>query len=165
MATYKLVGPSEIPRAYELESEGYDPSEAATLEKLEYRQRVAPELFLGSYLDDQLIGYVVSTLTTKTHLTHESMSEHHPSGKTVCVHSVCVDKRFLRKGYATQLVKEYIKRLQEANQRAEEKKFDRIVLIAHDYLIPLYEKCGFILVGESEVIHGPEKWYELQIPL
>ena len=37
---------------------------------------------------DALVSYVCGTLTTGTTLTHESMSEHDPSGTTLCVHSV-----------------------------------------------------------------------------
>ncbi|KAK9763443.1 hypothetical protein K7432_009862 [Basidiobolus ranarum] len=165
MAVYKLVERFEVPTAYELESAGYDASEAATLDKLEYRQKVAPELFLGRYLDGQLVGYIVSTLASEPTLTHNSMSDHVPNGKTVCIHSVCVDKKHQRKGIAANLLKEYIRRLQESNGNCDSPKYERIALIAHDYLIKLYESCGFTLLGESEVVHGPDKWYELQILL
>src|ERR1043166_5931160 len=66
---------------------GYPPEEAATLETLKYRQKVASKLFLGAYIPSsssspsQLIGFVVSTSTLSDSLTHESMSLHEEEGK------------------------------------------------------------------------------------
>ncbi|CAG8643285.1 5511_t:CDS:2 [Dentiscutata erythropus] len=153
---------------------GYPPEEAATLEKLAYRQNVAPTLFLGAYLpsnisdshstpsERQLIGFVVSTLANASIITEESMSHHNPSGKTVCVHSVCVDKLYRRHGVATCMLNEYIKRLRNESQNKDVNvKYERVVLMCHEHLIPLYQKVGFILKGESQVVHGNEKWFDL----
>ncbi|CAG8433159.1 9560_t:CDS:2 [Diversispora eburnea] len=164
---YQNVPASDIERAFELESQGYPPEEAATLEKLEYRQKNAPKLFLGAYLpsipsnnnNEYLIGFIVSTLTTSHFLTEESMSNHEPDGKTVCIHSVCIDKQYRRRGIATDLLKEYIERLKNLY------KYERIVLISHKHLIPLYQKVGFICKGESEIVHGNEKWFDLVLEL
>ncbi|RHZ72435.1 hypothetical protein Glove_242g143 [Diversispora epigaea] len=156
---YKNVPASDIERSFELESQGYPPEEAATLEKLEYRQKNAPTLFIGAYLpltpsnissnnNEYLIGFIVSTLTTLHSLTEESMSNHEPDGKTVCIHSVCIDKQYRRRGIATDLLKEYIKRLKNLY------KYERIALISHKHLIPLYQKVGFIYKGESVIVHG-----------
>ncbi|CAG8649810.1 18906_t:CDS:2 [Acaulospora morrowiae] len=184
--TFKYVSESDVERAFELESQGYPPEEAATLEKLIYRQKHAPELFLGAYLSTSstlphtssslqssqliLIGFIVSTLTISPSLTEESMSHHDPSGKTVCIHSVCVDKHYRRRGVALALLKEYIKRLgkdfRELDRENEGKrKYERIVLISHDYLIPLYQKAGFVFKGESQIVHGNEKWFDLVLDL
>ncbi|CAG8632893.1 10099_t:CDS:2 [Paraglomus brasilianum] len=130
-------------------SPGYPPDEAASLDVLKYRQNQAPSLFLGAYLpaSDYLIGFVVGTLTCSPTLTHASMSQHEAKGKTVCVHSVCVDNMFRRRGVATRLVTEYVRRMKEEN-------YERIVLISHEYLIPFYENLGFKLVGESKIQHA-----------
>ncbi|CAG8556418.1 10293_t:CDS:2 [Acaulospora morrowiae] len=179
--TFKYVSESDVERAFELESQGYPPEEAATLEKLLYRQKHAPELFLGAYLPISstllhtssspqssqliLIGFIVSTLTISPSLTDESMSHHDPSGKTVCIHSVCVDKNYRRRGVALALLKEYIKRLEKNSRNEGKRKYERIVLISHDYLIPLYQKAGFVLKGESQIVHGNEKWFDLVLDL
>ncbi|CAG8773825.1 25626_t:CDS:2, partial [Racocetra persica] len=168
------VNASDVKRAFQLESEGYPPEEAATLEKLVYRQGLAPTLFLGAYLpanlstssERLLIGFVVSTLTNATTITDESMSHHDPFGKTVCIHSVCVDKLYRRRGVATHMLNEYITRLRnESQNRDVGVKYEMVALISHEYLIPLYQKVGFILKGESQVIHGNEKWFDLTFEL
>jgi hypothetical protein len=30
------------------------------------------------------------------------------------------------------------------------------------HLVSFYENCGFSLVGQSDVVHGQEVWYELE---
>ncbi|CAG8451120.1 9178_t:CDS:2 [Funneliformis caledonium] len=144
---FKHVDASDVERAFQLESEGYPPEEAASLETLQYRQK--------------LIGFIVSTSTLSKSLTHESMSLHEQEGKTVCIHSVCVDKKYRRGGVATKLLKEYISSLKGSGDVGEDVKYERCALLAHEYLIPLYRNVGFKLMGESQVIHGPEKWFDL----
>lgn len=36
-------------------------------------------------------------------------------------------------------------------------------LITHSHLQAMYERAGFTLVGESEVVHGPDKWWEMKL--
>ncbi len=40
--------------------------------------------------------------------------------------------------------------------------FEKILLICKHHLIPFYKTCGFQLVGESAVVHGKEKWFEMK---
>jgi len=153
---YKLVPATHIPRAIDIEQSGFPPDEAGSLESFSFRQSQAPTLFLGAYDNDQLIAYVCSTLSSDESITHASMSTHVPDGRSVCIHSVCVDKSFQRRGVALSLLKEYIARLQSANL------YDRALLIAHEELLSLYEKAGFTLVGKSPVTHGSRPWFEMK---
>ncbi|KDQ09289.1 hypothetical protein BOTBODRAFT_37197 [Botryobasidium botryosum FD-172 SS1] len=163
---YDLVRPEEVQRAFEIESLGYPIDEAATLDALRYRQEHAPRLFLGAYIpidatsDRKLVAFVVSTLSEHPTLTHASMSTHVPQGSSVCMHSVCVDPEFKRRGIALALLREYLRRL-EATQASE--GIDRVLLLCHEELIELYAKVGFQLVGKSEVAHGPREWFEMRI--
>ncbi|TFK93406.1 acyl-CoA N-acyltransferase [Polyporus arcularius HHB13444] len=159
---YDLVSENELEDAHRIESRGYPEDEAGSLETFKYRQSQAPELFLGAFLpgpDDtgrSLIGFVCSTLSPDTTLTHESMSKHVPGSKSVCIHSVCVAPEHRRKHVALDLLKEYVRRLEETGQ------YDRILLIAHEELRPLYEKAGFEFVGRSAVVHGARPWFEMR---
>ena len=45
----------------------------------------------------------------------------------------------------------------------KEIKAKTVLLIAKKGLIPLYEKVGFTLVGESPVVHGKDPWFELRL--
>lgn len=156
---YRLVNADEIHNAYRIERQGYPEAEAASLDQLIHRQKVAPQLFLGVYQDDVLIGFAVSTASRMKSLSHESMSEHHDDGKTVCLHSVVIDQPFQRKGIASALLQEYIRHVRKL-------QYTKIVLLSHQPLVsPLYEKAGFKNLGKSPVVHGPEPWYDMEMVL
>ncbi|KAF0436891.1 acyl-CoA N-acyltransferase [Gigaspora margarita] len=162
--TFKNVNESDVERAFQLELEGFPPEEAFTIERYRYIQSVAPDLFLGAYSSDSsstsfskllLIGTIMSTLADAPKFTKESMSSHNPFGKTVCIHTVCVDKQYRGRGIALCMLKEYIKRLKNETQNKDaDGKYERVALICHEYLIPLYQKAGFTSMGESEIIYG-----------
>lgn len=86
------------------------------------------------------------------------MEVHDPEGKTICVHSVCVDPGYQRQKIGSALLKEYIKRWTDG-------PYDGISLIAHEGLIKFYVAAGFRLIGKSEVVHGSEPWFELRYSL
>lgn len=108
-----------------------------------------------------LVGYVCSTLSPATSLTHESMSTHVPNSPSVCIHSVCVTSAHRRRGIALGLLKEYIARLQTESMGGSS-KYDRVLLITHENLRSLYEKAGFEWVGKSSVVHGSKPWFEMR---
>jgi guanine nucleotide exchange factor len=124
------------------------------------RQKLAPQLFLGAYAglptSESLIGYVCATRSSANTLTHESMSRHEADGRSVCIHSVCVDSSYRRRGVASKLLEEYSKRL------SEDLTIHQLLLIAHDDLIQLYEGAGFEFRGKSPVEHGSRAWFELR---
>ncbi|THU90396.1 acyl-CoA N-acyltransferase [Dendrothele bispora CBS 962.96] len=158
---FHAISPEDIPRALQIEQDGFPEDEAASLESFQFRQSKAPTLFLGAYSqeDNQLIAYICSTLSTDETITHASMSTHIPEGRSVCIHSVCVDRAHQRRGIALSLLKEYIFKLQSSAL------YDCALLIAHEELIPLYKKAGFTLVGKSSVTHGPRPWFEMRLDL
>ncbi|XP_019626455.1 PREDICTED: uncharacterized N-acetyltransferase C9.02c-like [Branchiostoma belcheri] len=145
----------EVEEASILESAGYPADEAASLETLQMRYTAESRLFLGYFKNEKLLGFVCATSTNADHLTEESMHAHIPCGETVCIHSVCVDQSVKRQGIATKLLQAFVPHVKDSFPKAK-----RICLICHEYLIPLYTKAGFVLVGTSEVVHGKEAWYE-----
>ncbi|GAA5877707.1 hypothetical protein JCM8547_003803 [Rhodosporidiobolus lusitaniae] len=157
---YKLVTAQDIPRAYEIETAGYPPDEAASLSSLETRQRDASLFFLGAYSPSStLVGFICATLTPSPTLTHDSMSTHVPSAPYVAIHSVCVSPDHRRQGIAWGLLEEYLERLRGMGKEGVR----GARLIAHEELVGLYEKAGFRMVGESEVQHGARPWFELAV--
>ena len=88
------------------------------------------------------------------------MNEHVPQSASVCIHSVCVASEHRRRGVALELLKEYIARLERSKQSGA--PYERILLIAHENLRSLYEKAGFEWIGRSEVVHGPDPWFEMR---
>ncbi|KAJ3720375.1 acyl-CoA N-acyltransferase [Lentinula raphanica] len=171
---FELVQADQLERAIEIELEGYPADEAASLESFQLRQSQAPELFLGAFkfkpnssspesTDLELIAYICGTQSNSSQLTHSSMSQHVPDGLSVCIHSVCVSKDYRRQGVGLGLLKEYVNRLRDL--RRSKADIERILLISHEELIPLYAKAGFKLVGESSVKHGERIWYEMKLEL
>lgn len=157
MVELRPVGLEHLDDAYAIELAGYPADEAATREKLQLRLRDAPDLFLGAWegSSNKLLGYVCGTRSSKEHLAEESMSSHEPDGKTVCIHSVCVDTAHRRKGIALQLLKQYL-----ANMAQLQPPATRVALISHDDMLDLYLKAGFRCVGQSVVHHGSRPWIE-----
>lgn len=88
------------------------------------------------------------------------MATHVPGSASICIHSVCVAKNHRRKQIALNLLKEYISRLETA--RTAGKPYERVLLITHEPLRQLYERAGFAWAGKSNVVHGPEPWYEMR---
>lgn len=86
------------------------------------------------------------------------MTTHDPEGKTICIHSVCVDPSYQRQKLGSTLLEEYIRRWTDG-------PYDGISLVAHEELIKFYVAVGFKLVGKSEVVHGSKPWFELRFSL
>ncbi|TRM55982.1 acyl-CoA N-acyltransferase [Schizophyllum amplum] len=173
---YDLVAASDLEAAIQIERDSYPADEAATLDAFRLRQSQAGDLFLGAYLPSRssldghgarkLVGYICSTTSPSPTLTHESMSTHVAGSPSVCIHSVCVSSDHRRRGIALGLLREYIARLEaDARDKGEESDkpaYERILLITHDEMRPLYEKAGFTLVGPSAVQHGSKPWLEMR---
>lgn len=85
------------------------------------------------------------------------MSTHVPGAPYAAIHSVCVHPDHRRKGVALSLLKAYLARLSDTPGILGAR------FITHKELIPLYSKAAFELVGESAVVHGARKWYEMRI--
>ncbi|KZT54271.1 acyl-CoA N-acyltransferase [Calocera cornea HHB12733] len=164
---FALLPQEYIDDAYELEVQGYPADEAASLESLRYRQAHAPALFLGAFLAPSpqskpvLLAFACGTLTSSSLVTHASMSSHDPSGTTVALHSLCVSPTHRRLGIGRALLEEYAKRAREGAMGGVQ----RIALLSRASLRELYKQVGFKEIGESEVQHGQEKWYDMVLDL
>ncbi|KAF8582938.1 acyl-CoA N-acyltransferase [Ramaria rubella] len=156
----------EVEAAHEIEKAAFPPQEAADLHAFQTRQSLAPSLFIGAYISPRtLIGYADATLAAGTTLTAASMHSHDHAGSSVCIHGVAVVEPHRRKGIATALLKEYIRRLQHAHNNDPDAQPERVLLICHEDLIPLYTKAGLMLVGPSPVEHGLYPWFEMRVDL
>ncbi|RYG57059.1 GNAT family N-acetyltransferase [archaeon] len=150
-----------------LEAASYPADEAASLATLQYRAATAAPFFrclvrvtegeaAGAAPVSQLVGFVNATLAVAGALTHDSMSNHIPSGTLLCIHSVVVAAPHQRRGLATWMLTAYC-----ASIRAVEPQVEEVRLITHAHNVGLYSRCGFKLVGASAVVHGSEPWMEM----
>ncbi|CAK4030845.1 acyl- N-acyltransferase [Lecanosticta acicola] len=180
---------SDLESCVRLEEAAFPPQERASREKLQYRLKHAGELFLGIFTSQEgssvptaetsapvytgapqrkavLLGYIGGTKTTNPVVKDEDMAipdpenpdprlGHKLDGKTVCIHSLGVLPQYQKCGLGTTLMKAYLQRLESHGVA------NRVALIAHDHLIPYYEKFGFEDKGKSEAQFGGGGWYDL----
>ncbi|KAI9451854.1 acyl-CoA N-acyltransferase [Russula earlei] len=163
---FDLVSTEEVNAVHDLEAQGFTPDEAATLEKLRFRQANAPDLFLGAFIPQidgkrTLLGYIDGVLSSEATLTAASMSTHVPGARTVLIHGVCVTPEARGRGIASALLAEYQQRLVVVGQ------YDRAVLIAHEDKVAFYERVGFKSRGFSNIAFAGVCWIELEwvVPL
>lgn len=78
-----------------------------------------------------------------------------PEGRTAAIHSLAVLPQFQHKGLGSTLMKAYLDRL------AKQDVVDRAALIAHEEMIPYYEKFGFKNKGKSAAQFGGGGWFDM----
>ena len=88
------------------------------------------------------------------------MSTHVPGARSLCIHGVCVSRAYQRRGVASSLLREYLRRASTATTGGVP-AYDRVLLIAHEDMRGLYESVGFEYVGRSAVVHGDKPWFEM----
>lgn len=168
--SYRHVQIEDMPRCYEIESSSYPEDEAATLEKLIYRQQHAGEYFIcvtkpqdETSDSEHIIGFICSTRCSE--FTEESMSEHAATGSILAIHSVVIDEKYRRQGVASAMLKEYLTQMISFSSLVAStgtNGFSRILLLAKSHLLSFYVDCGFAVLHPSPIVHGQDTWYELE---
>ncbi|KAI8892484.1 acyl-CoA N-acyltransferase [Globomyces pollinis-pini] len=149
---------TDFDEAYQLETKCFSADEAASLEGMKYRFQSAPELFLGAFFQNKLIGLIMATATQSPSITKESMNFHDSKGTVICIHSVCVHPNHRKQGIALLMLEKYIEHIKSL-------KKSRISLIVHEYLVKFYEKVGFKANGISPIVHGSDPWFEMNLDI
>ena len=121
----------------------------------------------GEDYDGSLLAMIHGTRTSSAVTSDESMSigSYEPEGQTVALHSLCVHPGWRARGLGTRVLREYLRRMEN------EHGVERVALIAHDQLVPFYERysearpqltsrSGFVNHGKSESRHGGVTWYD-----
>ncbi|CCD22523.1 polyamine acetyltransferase NDAI_0A03660 [Naumovozyma dairenensis CBS 421] len=158
-----------------LETEGFPPNERASIENIEFRLNTCPELCSGLFIRDfdsstkeikseKLIGHILGTKINRNEkfITLESMGlNHDESSDIVGIHSLVISPDYQKKNLATLLLTDYIQKL--SNQDVGKK----IVIIAHEPLVPFYERVGFKSVGDNQNVIKDEafassKWINME---
>jgi GNAT superfamily N-acetyltransferase len=158
---FKRLPEEAVEAAARLEAQSYPPDEAASLAKLTFRQKLAGDYFWAAFdhENSQLLGFVCGTISRSDRLEHETMSEHHADGVTLCIHSVVVVGSHRRQGLASTMLCEYVR------QVALNPRLERIRLISKPALLRFYTSCGFVVEGLSAVVHGSDPWFDLVLDL
>lgn len=135
------------------------------------------QLAKSALQSEKLIGQILATKTTSINVSDPSMEipeldnygrnvspatdprGHREDGRTIAIHSVVIDPEYQGQSVGTTLLNDYIQRMSTL------KHADRFSLLAHDRLIPFYERVGFESKGLSECKFSGGGWYDLQAPL
>eukprot|EP00555_Chaetoceros_dichaeta_P002469 CAMPEP_0198250822 /NCGR_PEP_ID=MMETSP1447-20131203/1859_1 /TAXON_ID=420782 /ORGANISM="Chaetoceros dichaeta, Strain CCMP1751" /LENGTH=297 /DNA_ID=CAMNT_0043935709 /DNA_START=158 /DNA_END=1049 /DNA_ORIENTATION=+ len=161
---YRTPLPHEIPSCHKIESASYPIDEAASLDSLEYRRENAPNYFQCAISndDDSIIGFVCATRCDR--FEEESMSSHTAMGALLAIHSVVVEESYRKKGVATAMLTSYLETVQrqEVDDGSGGSGIQSVVLLAKTHLLGFYVNCGFQVNRLSPIIHGRERWYELE---
>ncbi len=163
MPKLEFVRPEDCEAIYAIESEAFPADEAANLEGIVFRQRVAPKYFMKYVEDDgTIIGYVNGTKCIENEITHDSMSEHKAEGETLIIHSVTISAPFRKNGHGSAMLKAYIMVQLELLKKGET-SVKSILLLCKQNLRHFYEESVglFDFIRESPVVHGQDTWYEL----
>jgi ribosomal protein S18 acetylase RimI-like enzyme len=159
--SYRTPKPEDIEECYAIEIASYPSDEAATRDRLRYRQSQASEYFQCAFLDDkEIIGFVCATRCIEFEET--SMSTHAPTGRLLAIHSVVLKEEYRRKRIATAMLKTYLRNIRECNVDGS---LQSIVLLSKAYLLGFYVHCGFQVIRVSPIVHGQEQWYELELSM
>eukprot|EP01083_Nonionella_stella_P033266 91079_1 len=145
-----------------LEVASYPADEAASRENLFYRFIFAAPYFKVFTCNEKVIGFVCGTKTKEKKLTDECMSVHDKDGAHLCIHSVVIAEEYRRRGLGRKMMKLYVK---EVIGSAYNLSLLSIRLVCKKHLISFYRNCGFGLIGESDLEHGKDKWYEMAIDI
>jgi len=124
-----------------------------------FRQAQAGPFFLGLFDKNtsELLAFINGTLCASTTLEHDTMSTHDPDGSTLCIHSVVVQPHLRKQGLATSFLRAYIEKVLAEHPYT----LLRVRLITKAHNVGLYQRCGFIFLRLSPVVHGQEKWFEM----
>jgi len=84
-----------------------------------------------------------------------STKGHREDGRTICLHSLAVLPNFQGKSLGRTLLAAYIGMMNGAGIA------DRIALIAHEDMVPFYERLKFVNKGPSKAEFGGGNWIDM----
>ena len=148
-------------RCYAIEIGAYEGDEAATLEKIRTRIAQYPQGFLLLEAQGDIAGFINSGCAHEVVMSDEAFKElvgHDPAAPNVVIMSVVVDPAHQGKGYAKQLMTEFIARMRAQGKAS-------IHLMCKEQHVDLYRKMGYQYVRPSPSDHGGMAWHEMLMTL
>lgn len=151
----------DVPACARIESLCFPEAEAASLEKIEKRQRLFPEGFLVAEVGGELVGFVNSGATNETDLSDEALKDmvgHDPAGANLVIFSLAVTPARQGQGVARRLLETFAATAGSLGRKA-------ILLLCKERLVRYYARFGFDDLGESASAHGGARWHQMRLDL
>ncbi|XP_076871989.1 serotonin N-acetyltransferase [Brachyhypopomus gauderio] len=120
---------------------------------------LCPELSLGWFVEGRLVAFIIGSLWDQDHLTTDALTVHQPHGTSVHIHVLAVHRTFRQQGKGSILLWRYLQYLRCLPY------VRRAVLMCEDFLVPFYQKSGFMVHGPCEITVGPLAFTEMQCPV
>ena len=144
-----------------IEADCFPKAEAATKKVFKERISVFSQGFLAGEIDGKIIGFINGGLTDSNSIKDdffECMAFHNSNGKNMVIFGLDVHPNYQKKGYAKQLMHEFI-------SMCKDKNISNIILTCKQHLIKYYEQFGYVNEDVSESVHGGAKWYDMTLKL
>lgn len=150
---------SDLDRILEIELENFSLEEAIPRSVFEAHLREIKTSFLVAEKEGCVLGYIEGPVVPHRHLQDQSFTEEiadhsHKSGGYISVTCLSIAKEAQALGVGKRL-------LTALKEVALEHEREGINLTCHDYLIPYYEKHGFVNEGVSQSTFAGESWYDM----
>ena len=150
---------SDLDRILEIEIENFSLEEAIPRSVFEAHLREIQTSFLVAEREGRILGYIEGPVVPQRHLQDQSFTEEiadhsHKSGGYISVTCLSIAKEVQALGVGKRL-------LTALKEVALEHEREGINLTCHDYLIPYYEKHGFVNEGVSQSTFAGENWYDM----
>ncbi|KAI8057222.1 hypothetical protein BDF22DRAFT_670179 [Syncephalis plumigaleata] len=159
-----VVDPIE---AYKLQINCFLPDECESLEKLKKCHKEAPWLFYGAYINeednerrDRLIGYICGTLTNDQRITKQTTNTHDPTGRTIYIQLICIEKQYRAQGVGDRIIYNYLDRVRTFNREYKSatgsatNRYDILSFLSRDNMISYYKRYNAKYIGPSDVVVG-----------
>ena len=150
---------SDLDRILEIELENFSLEEAIPRSVFEAHLCEIQTSFLVAEKEGRILGYIEGPVVPHRHLQDQSFTEEvedhsHRSGGYISVTCLSIAKEAQDLGVGKRL-------LTALKEVAVEQEREGINLTCHDYLIPYYEKHGFVNEGISQSNFAGETWYDM----
>ena len=150
---------SDLDRIFEIELENFSLEEAIPRSVFEAHLREIQTSFLVAEKEGHILGYIEGPVVPHRHLHDQSFTEEikdysHRPGGYISVTCLSIAKEAQALGVGKRL-------LRALKEVALEHEREGINLTCHDYLIPYYEKHGFVNEGVSQSSFAGESWYDM----
>ena len=152
---------ADVDRCYSIEIEAYEGDEAATREKIATRIAQYPQGFVCLEVNGKVIGFINAGCAWEVVMSDEAFKElvgHDPAAPNVVIMSVVLDPAYQGKGYATQMMRQFIEAMKQMDKQT-------IHLMCKTHHVDLYKKFGYQYIKPSDSDHGGMAWHEMLMQL
>nr|WP_282564738.1 GNAT family N-acetyltransferase [Liquorilactobacillus sicerae] len=146
-----------------IENKDFSAAEAASPQAMAERIKIIPETFLGAYLGEKLLGYLVGPAIRQRYLSddlYQRVTVNLPTAQAPyqAVLSLAVAPIFQNQGIGSQLLKTLA-------QQAKRQRRRGLTLTCLTKLVVFYQKNDFIDEGISSSKHAGEQWHNMFLTL